>query len=320
MTAYILRRIAQAIPIAILTSLVVFLMLHLAPGDPVTMILGAKSRDYNQEDFDRVREQLGLNKPLLQQYVEWLGRIVRGDFGDSYYMRRDIMGLIVERMRATVQLAAGALVFAVPVGLGAGVISAIKRGTLFDRIVNAIVVAGVAIPTFALGLFLIVGFGVELGWLPTGGMTSFGDGSLTDRLQHLILPSIALGVGPAAIIARLTRSAMLEVLNQDYVRTARAKGLRERLVVTRHAFRNVLIPVITVIGLQIGSLLGGAVLVEIVFSWPGMGELIINGITQRDYPVVQASVLVVAMIFIVVNIIVDVLYAVVDPRVRHGLS
>lgn len=320
MTAYILRRIAQAIPIAILTSLVVFLMLHLAPGDPVTMILGAKSRDYSQEDFDRVREQLGLNKPLIQQYVEWLSRIIRGDFGDSYYMRRDIMGLIVERMRATVQLAAGALVFAVPVGLGAGVGSALKRGTLFDRIVNAIVVAGVAIPTFALGLFLIVGFGVELGWLPTGGMTSFGDGGLADRLKHLILPSIALGVGPAAIIARLTRSAMLEVLNQDYVRTARAKGLREQLVVTRHAFRNVLIPVITVIGLQIGSLLGGAVLVEIVFSWPGMGELIINGITQRDYPVVQASVLVVAMIFIVINIIVDVLYAVVDPRVRHGLS
>jgi ABC-type dipeptide/oligopeptide/nickel transport system permease component len=319
MTAYILRRIAQAIPIALLTSLVVFLMLHLAPGDPVTMILGAKSRDYSQEDFDRVREQLGLNKPLLVQYVEWLGRIVRGDFGDSYYMRRDIMGLIVERMRATSLLALGAMIVSIPMGLGAGIISALKRGTLFDRAINAIVVAGVAVPTFALGLFLIVGFGVELGWLPTGGMTSFGDGSFIDRVKHLILPSIALGVGPAAIIARLTRSAMLEVLNQDYVRTARAKGLRERLVVTRHAFRNVLIPVITVIGLQVGSLLGGAVLVEIVFSWPGMGELIINGITQRDYPVVQASVLVVAMIFIVINIIVDVLYAVVDPRVRHGL-
>lgn len=319
MTAYILRRIAQAIPIALLTSLVVFLMLHLAPGDPVTMILGAKSRDYSQEDFDRVRATLGLNKPLLQQYVEWLWRIVRGDFGDSYYMRRDIMGLIIERMRATSLLALGAMVVSIPMGLGAGVISALKRGTLFDRAINAIVVAGVAVPTFALGLFLIVGFGVELGWLPTGGMTSFGDGSTIDRLKHLILPSIALGVGPAAIIARLTRSAMLETLNQDYVRTARAKGLREQVVVTRHAFRNVLIPVITVIGLQIGSLLGGAVLVEIVFSWPGMGELIINGITQRDYPVVQASVLVVAMIFIVINIIVDVLYAVVDPRVRHGL-
>lgn len=319
MTAYILRRIAQAIPIALLTSLVVFLMLHLAPGDPVTMILGAQSRDLSEEDFARVRETLGLNKPLLVQYIDWLGGIVRGDFGDSYYMRRDIFGLIVERMQSTSLLALGAIIFALPIGLGAGIVSAIKRGTLFDRVISAIVVAGVAIPTFALGLFLIVGVGVELGWLPTGGMSSFGHGGLRDRLEHLILPSIALGVGPAAIIARLTRSAMLEVLNQDYVRTARAKGLREQIVVRRHAFRNVLIPVITVIGLQIGSLLGGAVLVEIVFSWPGMGELIINGITQRDYPVVQASVLVVAMIFIVVNIIVDVLYAIVDPRVRHAL-
>ena len=317
MTTYILRRLAQAVPIVILTSIVVFLMLHVAPGDPVAVILNAQARAYSAEDFAEVERRLGLDRPLPIQYATWLGDVLRGDFGDSYYMRRDIRGLLAERMRATLLLALGALTFALPIGVGAGIISSLKRGSLLDRFINAVVVAGVAVPTFALGLFLIVIFGVKLSLLPVSGMATFDDGGFVDRLRHLILPAVSLGVGPAAIIARLTRSAMLEVLNQDYVRTARAKGLRSNIVVRRHAFRNVLIPVITVVGLQVGFLLGGAVLVEVVFSWPGMGQMIVNGIQQRDFPVVQAGVLVVALAFILTNLIVDVLYAVVDPRIRY---
>ncbi|MEA2528138.1 MAG: peptide/nickel transport system permease protein [Thermomicrobiales bacterium] len=318
MASYVLRRVSQAVPIAVLTSLVVFLMLHLAPGDPVVIILSAKPQAYTQEEFDRVEKSLGLDKPLAVQYVTWLGDVVRGDFGESFYLRREIRGLLVQRMEATLFLAFGALIFSLPVGILGGVVSSMKRGSILDRTINAVVVAGVAVPTFALGLFLIVLFGLKIELLPVGGMTSFGDGGVVDRLRHLVLPAISLGVGPAAIIARLTRSAMLEVLNQDYVRTARAKGLRNAIVVRRHAFRNVLIPVITVIGLQVGFLLGGAVLVEVVFSWPGMGQMIVNGIQQRDFPVVQAGVLVVSLAFIVTNLVVDVLYAVVDPRIRHS--
>jgi ABC-type dipeptide/oligopeptide/nickel transport system permease component len=282
------------------------------------IILSAKPQAYTQEEFDRVEKQLGLDKPLYEQYLRWLGNTLQGDFGESFYLKRDVQDLVIERMEATLLLALGALIFALPVGLLGGVISSIKRGTILDRLINAIVVAGVAVPTFALGLFLIVLFGLKIPILPVGGMSSFGDGSLIDRLQHLVLPAISLGVGPAAIIARLTRSAMLEVLSQDYVRTARAKGLRNQIVIQRHAFRNVLIPVITVIGLQVGFLLGGAVLVEVVFSWPGMGEMIVNGIQQRDFPVVQAGVLVVSLLFILTNLVVDILYAVVDPRIRHS--
>lgn len=319
MTVYILRRVAQAVPIVVLTSIVVFLMLHLAPGDPVSLILNAQQKQFTPEDVARLKKSMGLDKPLAVQYIQWLGDVGRGEFGTSYYQRREILPMIGERMEATLVLALGALTFAIPIGIGGGIISAMKRGTILDRLINAVIVAGVAVPTFALGLFLIVLFGVKLSWLPVSGMSNYGDGGLIDRVRHVILPAISLGVGPAAIIARLTRSAMLEVLNQDYVRTARAKGLRGNVVVRRHAFRNVLIPVITVIGLQVGFLLGGAVLVEVVFTWPGMGQLIVNGIQQRDFPVVQAGVLVVTLLFILTNVVVDVLYAVVDPRIRQSM-
>jgi ABC-type dipeptide/oligopeptide/nickel transport system permease component len=318
MTRYLLRRLTQTIPVLIMTTMFVFAMLHLAPGDPVSLILNSKSRPYTQEDFDRTARELGLDRPLPVQYATWVGDILTGDFGTSIFMRREIGPILLERFGSTAILALGALLFALPIGLGAGILSALLRGSFWDKLINAVVVAGVALPTFALGLFLIVLFGVEWKILPVAGQTSFGDGGLPDRLRHLILPSISLGVGPAAIIARLTRSAMLEVLNQDYIRTARAKGLRYSVVVRKHAFRNVLVPVITVIGMQIGFLLGGAVLVEIVFSWPGMGELIVAGIQQRDFPVVQAGVLCIAVVFIVINLVVDVIYAVVDPRVRYA--
>ena len=316
MTQYILRRLVQTIPVLILVTVFVFGMLHLAPGDPVSLVLNAKSRPYTEEDFLRVKRELGLDKSIPMQYVTWIGGILQGDFGTSIFMRREIGPMLVVRMGATALLAFAALVFALPIGIGGGLLSAVLRGSLWDKLINAVIVAGVAFPTFALGLFLIVLFGVEWRILPVAGMTTFGDGSLIDRFKHLIMPAICLGVGPAAIIARLTRSAMLEVLNQDYITTARAKGLRPGTVLRRHGFRNVLVPVITVIGLEVGYLLGGAVLVEIVFSWPGMGELIVGGIQQRDFPVVQAGVLIIAVIFIAINLLVDLVYAVVDPRVR----
>lgn len=292
-------------------------MLHLAPGDPVSVILSAKAVAYTEEDVIALRQELGLDRPLVVQYLTWAGDALRGDLGTSLYMRREIGPLLVERMIATGILAAGALLFALPVGILTGVASSLLRGTVWDRLINIVVVMGVALPVFALGLLLIVIFGAELKWLPVSGMSSIGGGGFFDRLKHLILPAIALGVGPAAILARLTRSAMLEVQSEDYVRTARAKGLREGAVTWRHTFRNVLIPVVTVIGLQVGFLLGGAVLVEVVFGWPGMGQLIINGILQRDFPVVQAAVLAVALAYVFVNLLVDVLYAVIDPRIRY---
>lgn len=318
MTKYLLGRLAQVIPTTILVTVVVFLMLHLAPGDPVSVILSAKAVAYTEEDVIELREQLGLDKPLVVQYLTWAGEALRGDLGESLYLRREIRPLLLERMSATAQLAAGALLFALPVGIIAGVVSSLLKGTVWDRLINMVVVMGVALPVFALGLLLIVVFGANLRWLPVSGMSDIGGGGFVDRLEHLILPSIALGVGPAAILARLTRSSMLEVQNEDYVRTARAKGLREGIVTWRHTFRNVLIPVTTVIGLQVGFLLGGAVLVEVVFGWPGMGQLIINGILQRDFPVVQAGVLAVALSYVLVNLVVDVLYAVIDPRIRYG--
>ncbi|MDQ3694426.1 MAG: ABC transporter permease [Chloroflexota bacterium] len=318
MTTYLLGRLGQVVPTILLVSVVVFLMLHLVPGDPVMVILGTRQIAFTEEDVARLREDMGLDQPLPVQYMTWVGNALRGDLGESYFQRREIAPLLMERLGATVQLALGALLFAVPVGIGAGILSSLLRGTVWDRLISAIVVAGVAVPVFALGLFLIVIFGAELRWLPVSGMTSIGEGGLGDRLQHLILPAVSLGVGPAAILARLTRSAMLDVLNEDYIRTARAKGLAEQAVILRHAFRGVLVPVVTVLGLQVGFLLGGAVLVEVVFSWPGMGQLIIDGILRRDFPIVQGAVLVVALTYVLVNLVVDVLYAMIDPRIRYG--
>jgi len=319
MTTYLLGRLGQVVPTILLVSVVVFLMLHLVPGDPVMVILGTRQIAFTEEDVARLREDMGLDQPLPVQYLTWAGNALRGDLGESYFQRREIAPLLIERLGATVQLALGALLFAVPVGIGAGVLSSLLRGTVWDRLISAVVVAGVAVPVFALGLFLIVIFGAELRWLPVSGMTSIGEGGLGDRLKHLILPAASLGVGPAAILARLTRSAMLDVLNEDYIRTARAKGLAEQAVIVRHAFRGVLVPVVTVLGLQVGFLLGGAVLVEVVFSWPGMGQLIIDGILRRDFPIVQGAVLVVALTYVLVNLVVDVLYAIIDPRIRYGV-
>lgn len=318
MTKYLIGRLVQVVPVMFVVTIFVFLMLHLAPGDPAEVILSQRSINFREEQLVELRAKLGLDRPLVVQYADWLGNALTGDLGTSYYLRRDIGSILFERMQGTALLALGALIFALPVGIGAGVLSSILRGTIWDRLISAVVVAGVALPVFALGLFMIVLFGVELKWLPVSGMKSFDGGDPIDRLKHLIMPAITLGVSPAAILSRLTRSSMIEVLNEDYVRTARAKGLTETWVLWRHAFRNVLIPITTVIGLEAGFMLGGAVLVEVVFSWPGMGQLIVEAILQRDFPVVQGAILVIALAYVLINLLIDVLYAFIDPRIRYG--
>jgi peptide/nickel transport system permease protein len=287
------------------------------------------------ENIARVREQLGLNKPIYEQYLTFLGNALRGDLGRSILRQEPVTQEIIRRFPATIELALAALLFAVVVGIPAGVISAVRRGSWFDGTSMLVALTGVSMPIFWLGLMLIYLFSVVLHLLPTGGRLDAGtqfvpitnlvlvDSLLRGNipvffqgLRHLLLPALALGTIPMAIIARMTRSSMLEVLGQDYVRTAHAKGLAARTVVVRHALRNAWLPIITVVGLQIGILLSGAILTETVFSWPGIGRWLVDAIYARDYPIVQGVTLVIALIFVVVNLSVDILYALVDPRIR----
>jgi peptide/nickel transport system permease protein len=288
-----------------------------------------------QENINRVREQLGLNKPLYQQYLTFLGNALRGDLGRSVLRQEPVTQEIIRRFPATIELALSAMLVALIVGIPAGIISAVRRGSLFDMGGMLVALTGVSMPIFWLGLMLIFLFSVVLHILPTGGrmeasaqFTPITNLLLLDTLlrgnpqaflqtlRHLILPALALGTIPMAIIARMTRSSMLEVLNQDYIRTAHAKGLKERVVVIRHALRNAWLPIITVIGLQTGRLLSGAILTETVFSWPGIGRWLVDAIYARDYPIVQGVTLFIALLFVLVNLSVDILYALVDPRIR----
>jgi peptide/nickel transport system permease protein len=278
---------------------------QLTPGDPVLIMLGERAP---QEEIDRLRDALGLDQPWYIQYLQFVGNALRGDLGISYRSKLPVTGEVLSRLPATAELAGSALLFAVVLGLSMGIVSAVKRNTWVDRIAIVIAMFGSSMPVFWSGLILIVFFAVNLGWLPASGRGT---------PYHLIMPAIALGAGAAALIARITRSSMLESLSQDYVRTARAKGLNEQVVVMRHALRNALIPVATVVGLQIGSLMAGAVLTETVFSWPGIGFLTVQAIGQRDFPVLRATVLLVATIFTLINLALDVLFVQLDPRIKY---
>lgn len=346
MVAYLLRRLVGLIPVLLGISFLIFMLLRLIPGDPAIAILGERS---NEEQRDAIREQLGLNKPLFfdlsgegnvfdTQYFTFMGNILRGDLGTSVLRRTDISGELMTFFPATLELSLAALFIATFVGVTTGVISATSRGSIFDTASMGIALIGVSMPIFWLGLMLQYLFAVNMDVLPisqrvdadlirgfdaiTGLYTI--DGLLlgrfditTNALRHLILPSITLATVPLAIIARMTRSAMLEVLGQEYIRTAWAKGLRNQTVIMRHALKNALLPVITVIGLQLGLLLAGAILTETVFSWPGIGTWILHGILGRDYPVVQGGIMFVAFVFVIVNLVVDMFYAVLDPRIRY---
>jgi peptide/nickel transport system permease protein len=333
MVAYIIRRLVQLIPVLIGMSLVVFAIIHAIPGDPALTILGEHA---TPDALAALRVKLHLNEPLYKQYFYYVWDVVRGNLGESLRTKAPISSEIGSYLAATIELSIAALVFAVVVGVNAGIIAAWKRASWFDYIAMLIALVGVSMPVFWLGLMEQWIFVDRLDILPsTGrfnpreaidGMSGFyvidtiiqGNWSgLQDVLLHLILPSVALGTIPMAIIARMTRSSMLEVMKSDYIRTARAKGLHEFWVVYKHALRNAFAPVLTVIGLQLGLLLGGAVLTETIFGWPGIGRYIYDAIAFRDYPVVQSGVLVIAFLFVIINLLVDILYAYIDPRIQY---
>ena len=315
MRRYLARRLLLAVPVLVGVSIVVFMVLHLSPGDPAEIMLGSAA---TKEDLARLRADLGLTQPLPVQYVRWMGHVLRGDLGRSLWMRRPVLPDVLERFRATVLLTGTALVISTLGGVALGVLAASRPHSWLDRLSAVASLFGASMPVFWLGIVLMVIFALQLGWLPASGMWApYGGGGAGDLLAHLALPAVTLAAASVTIIARLTRSTMLEVLGQDYIRTARAKGLVERLVIARHGLRNALIPIVTVVGVQAGYLLGGAVLTETVFAWPGVGTLMVQGILARDFPLVQGCVLVIAVAFVLVNLAVDLLYAWVDPRIRY---
>lgn len=305
MHKYILRRIAMLIPVMLGVSFIVFSLMHFTPGDPAKIMLGETAA---KADVERLREEMGLNDPFLVQYGRYIKKaVVDQDIGRSYISKRPVATEIMTKFPATLKLAAAGVIVAIAIGIPVGIISATRQYTLFDSVSMMVALLGVSMPSFWQGLMMILFFSVKLSWLPSSGFTS---------VKHLILPAITLGTGSAAIITRMTRSSMLEVVRQDYIRTARAKGQSESVVINQHALKNALIPIITVIGLQFGGLLGGAVLTESIYSIPGVGRLMVDSIKSRDFPVVQGGVLFIAITFSVINLLVDILYAFVDPRIK----
>jgi peptide/nickel transport system permease protein len=304
-----------------------FALIHLTPGDPVLVMLG---QDATPTELARLRHVLELDQPLYIQFFNYLGRLTTGQLGDSIFQHQPVTRMLAERFPATVELTVAAMIVAIVVGLVTGIVSALRPYSMFDVVAMFVALSGVAMPVFWLGMLAILLFSLQLGWLPSfgrgepltdavGTLIRFGDPSdVVDSLKHLLMPGVTLGAYSAALISRLVRSALLEVLGQDYVRTARAKGLRGFPVVARHALPNALIPVVTVIGLQVGTLLGGAIIAEIIFAWPGIGRLLIQAINQRDYPLVQGIVLLTALVVSAINLIVDLLYGTINPRVRYG--
>jgi peptide/nickel transport system permease protein len=324
---YVVRRLISLVFILLGVSILVFLLVHLAPGDPIRIMLGEEA---TVADVERLNRVYGFDRPLPVQYGLWLWNAVQGDLGTSIRQQLPVTQIIIERMPATIEMALWSLGLAILVGIPLGVLSAVRRNTWLDFGSMFAALVGVAAPNFWVGLILLSQVALHVSWLPIGGRgPAFGDAlwalvtqadavPLWDHVRHMLLPAFALGTSIMALITRLTRSSLLEVLNRDYVRTARAKGLRGIQVVYGHALKNALLPVITVVGVQFGALLGGAIVIEVVFSWPGVGRLIVNGISQRDFPVVQGSVLMLAAVFALVNLLVDLSYSLVNPRIRYG--
>ncbi|MCL2491697.1 MAG: ABC transporter permease [Coriobacteriia bacterium] len=314
MLRYAIKRVLQLIPILIGVSMLVFLIMQLTPGDPAKLILGPRA---SQETLEAYRRELGLHLPIWQQYLNWIGNVLRGNLGNSLHFKKPVTDLIMERLAATLILSIASMILATVFGVVTGVISATKQYSLADRTMMTLALIGFCLPVFWFGLLLQFVFSIRLGWFPASGINSPGVTGWQDMAWHLVLPSIALAVGAMATIARMTRSSMLEVIRQDYIRTARAKGVSWREISYNHALRNALIPVVTVVGSQFGYLLSGQILLEVVFNWPGLGQLMVNGIMYRDFPLVQGTVLVVAAMYVVVNLIVDLLYGFLDPRIKY---
>jgi peptide/nickel transport system permease protein len=312
MLMYLLRRSAAALPVLLLVSLLSFGIIWLVPGDPAASFVDASA---SPAQLARLRHELGLDEPLWQQMLHWYGRVLSGDLGQSILLRRGVAQALLERLPVTLSLAGLALMLSVLLGIAAGIVAAMRRGTRADRAVMTLALLGLSVPDFWLGLVLIVTFAVGLGWLPSGGYVPITQ-SVSGWLATMAMPALTLALVQIGFIARMTRSAMLDVLHQDFVRTADAKGLSHAFVVLRHGLPNAMMPILTVVGIIAGSLLGGAVVVEQVFSLPGIGRLIIGAIMSRDFPVIQGGLLFLAVIYLAINLAVDMLYAVIDPRVR----
>jgi len=314
MLKHIVRRLSVTIPVLIGITFIVFAMVTFAPGDPITLMLGSETA--NPENVERLRHELGMDRPWHIQYVNYMARLTRGDLGRSITYKRPVSEQIKERLPNTLVLAISSTLLALLVAVPLGVIAAAKRRSIVDYGATMLAMFGVSIPGFYLGLMLIILFGLKLRWLPIRGMRGF-DYGIVEFLRHLILPSVTLGASMAAILTRLTRASVLEALSQDFIRTARAKGVHERAVLYKHALRCALLPVVTTFGLQFGSLMGGAVITETIFSWPGLGMLAVNAVKHRDIPLIQGTVLVFALSFVLVTLAVDLLYVLIDPRIRY---
>jgi peptide/nickel transport system permease protein len=306
MISFVRQRLLQAIPVLIVVSMVAFLLLYLLPGDPALNLAGERA---TAADIERIRESLGLSDPLPVQYVRFVGNALRGDFGTSLRTQRSVADEVVTRLWATGQLALGAMLIASILGILLGMIAAYWKNGVIDGLILVFSSFGICVPVFWLGLMGILLFGVQLRWLPTSG---------SGTMLHLVMPAVVLSLAPLGTIARLTRTSMIDVLSNDYVRTARAKGLGEWMVLRRHALRNGLIPAVTIVGLQLGALLGGAVITETVFAWPGIGRQLVSAVQFRDFPMIRALIMLFAVIFVFVNILVDMLYAIIDPRLRKA--
>lgn len=312
MLTYASKRLLSLIPVLFVVTLVIFLIIHITPGDPAATILGLEA---SPEDIARLSHELGLDRPIQEQYMHWIANVLKGDLGHSIFMKQPVSQAIYEHIGPTVSLAILAQLFALVLSIPFGIIAAYKRGTLTDATVMGMSLIGTAIPSFLLGLFLMLLVGVRLEWLPVAGYQPLSDG-VWAHLQYLILPGLSLGIIQAALITRMTRSSLLEVLGLGFIKTARAKGLKERKVLLKHAFRNAFLPILTVVGQTFGSLITGAVVMESIFNIPGLGQLILNSIVRRDFSVIQGVVLVVTVMIISINLLIDLLYGVVDPRVR----
>jgi peptide/nickel transport system permease protein len=313
MTGYILRRVGQAVLVMLGVSVIVFLLVHLVPGDPIRRSLGTR---YDPDVYRILYERAGFDRPLAEQYVRWLGSALTGDLGVSFRNGRPVTALVLERLPATALLAGSALLLALAIALPAGIISAVRSGSKLDYGVSAFSQVGVSIPDFWSGIMLILVFSLGLGWLPPSGYVSPLESPL-DFLRYVALPATTIGIISGSILTRFVRSAMLDALHQDYTRTARSKGLAPRTVINRHVLRNALVPIVTVTGLQLATLLGGVVVVEVIFAWPGLGRLALDAVQRRDYPVLQGAVLLFSLTFLLVNLLVDLLYAWLDPRIRY---
>jgi glutathione transport system permease protein len=305
MLNYFLKRLLGLVPTLLIVAVLVFLFVHMLPGDPARLAAG---QDADAQTVELVRQELGLDRPLHEQFVHYFGRMLNGDFGTSMRTRRPVATEIAERFGPTLMLTITSMAWAVVFGMSIGVMSAVYRNQWPDRLGMTIAVSGISFPAFALGMLLMQVFSVYLGWLPTVG---------ADSWKYYILPSLTLGAAVAAVMARFTRASFVEVIQEDFVRTARAKGVSERVVIAKHCLRNALIPVVTMMGLQFGFLLGGSIVVEAVFNWPGLGRLLVDSVTQRDYPVIQTLVLLFSLEFILINLIVDLLYGFINPTIRY---